>query len=668
MKCPIFVDCIPPGIAGVPVICMDSMQGKFRKAFGAVKDQTSISIAKVASAGSSDIEVAVLKATSHDEAPFEEKYVQELLYLTSRSPLHVHVCIAAIARRLRKTHNWIVAIKTLMLAHRLLRDGDAAIEHGLATAQNKGMRVLTVYAFRDESHSNGGNFSAFVRAYGLYLEERLECSVPSIPPPKHHESSKDNPTFGGHKIHHRGSSSPSPSGSDEDRNRNKQRSSQRRKRPVKKMRPPELIHKFPAFQRLLDRILGCRPSGAAKANRLVLFALHPVVRESFLVFSDIRDGMAILLDAFFELEQQDCLGAFDIYKKAAKQLDELHNFYDFCRSLGVCKASEYPTIEKVSNEMLETMSASLRLRLDAGRGSSKKSKPQQIRSVSFREDVRGDCGDGSKGTKSDPPYSSRPATNPRITLNPQPSPNLIKLRPAVINHGKNSPNLLDLDENPSISIDNQENQLALALFSGPETSINTTWVKFSPDAADTKRTMPFNLLETKTQETGWELALVDSESKFSRPFSQTLAGGFDHLLLNNLYDQGAENRIRQAAAIGPGGSASSMVNGLQVQASLLALPATSATGCTEEASQVQRADPFAASANVPPPPYVQMSDLRSKQQLLVREQQQWFQYQQQKNDLGYHATLMNFASNPFLAGFQSPTYPVPYSGIHSYYA
>jgi hypothetical protein len=38
------------------------------------------------------------------------------------------------------------------------------------------------------------------------------------------------------------------------------------------------------------------------------------------------------------------------------------------------------------------------------------------------------------------------------------------------------------------------------------------------------------------------------------------------------------------------------------------------------------ADPFAASELVPPPTYVQMSDMQTKQQLLTQEQQVWRQY------------------------------------------
>lgn len=641
---------------------MDSMQLKLRKALGTVKDQTSISIAKVGSAGLPDVEIAMVKATSHDETPLEEKYVQELLYLTSASREHIDACIASLAKRLRKTHNWIVAVKTLMLAHRLLRDGNPAIEHDLASARKRGTCVLNVYDFRDESHSSGWDFSAFVRAYGLYLDERLVCSIPSLSPPKSKKSPNNN------QIHSHSSASPTASGSDEDRNHGKHHSSHRRKKPVKKMRPHELMQKFPLFQKLLERILACRPSGAAKTNRLVLFALHPIVRESFMIYSDIRDGMAILLDAFFDMEQHDCLGAFDIYSRAAKQVDELISFYSFCKSLGVCKTTEYPAVHKIPSDMLETMAASLRLRLDSARDGSKKHRTPQVRSVSFQDEVVGDSSYESNGIKSlpAPPYSASHTpigSLSKASLPPKPSAKSVNS--PTVNSSNGGGSLLDLDEKPATTSGEQESKLALALFSGTETRVNTTWERFSPYVAENGGTTSNGgqVMETNKGVTGWELALVESESDLSRPVSNSLAGGFDRLLLDSLYDQGIENWKLQAAASCPAGSASSVATPSFSQSNFLALSAAPAAG--PEKKEVGE-DPFAASINVPPPAYVQMAELRQKQQLLVQEQQHWLQYRQ-GSIYGYGGVPMNFTSNPFVTPFQPTPYPLPSYGVNSNY-
>ena len=89
---------------------------KLRKAIGAVKDQTSISLAKVGSSASlSDLDVAIVKATRHDEYPADERHIREIMSLTCYSSAYVGACVSTLSRSLSKTKNWVVALKTLML-------------------------------------------------------------------------------------------------------------------------------------------------------------------------------------------------------------------------------------------------------------------------------------------------------------------------------------------------------------------------------------------------------------------------------------------------------------------------------------------------------------------------------------------------------------------------
>lgn len=148
-----------------------------RKAIGAVKDQTSIGIAKVGSNMAPELEVAIVKATSHDDDPASEKYIREILHLTCCSRGYVTACVSSISKRLGKTRDWIVAIKCLMLIHRLLNDGDPVFHQEIMYATRRGTRLLNLSDFRDEAHSNSWDHSAFVRTYALYLDQRLEMMV-----------------------------------------------------------------------------------------------------------------------------------------------------------------------------------------------------------------------------------------------------------------------------------------------------------------------------------------------------------------------------------------------------------------------------------------------------------------------------------------------------------
>ncbi len=149
---------------------------KLRQALGVVKDQTSISIAKVAGTKSPDLDVALVKACSHDEF-FDDRYVEEVLHLTSLSRGYINACVVGLNRRLTKTHNWIVALKSLMLIHRLLRDGDPVFEQEMLRASRHGMRMLNLSYFRDDSDPHAWDYSSFVRTLGLFLDDRIDCSI-----------------------------------------------------------------------------------------------------------------------------------------------------------------------------------------------------------------------------------------------------------------------------------------------------------------------------------------------------------------------------------------------------------------------------------------------------------------------------------------------------------
>lgn len=149
---------------------------KIQRALGRVKDKTSIGLAKVANTDAiSDLDVAIVKATRHNEHPADEKHIREILSLTSSFRTHVSVCVDTLSRRLTKTRNWTVALKSLILIHRLLTEGDSSsFQQEFFFATRRGTRLLNMSDFRDTSHRNSWDFSTFVRTFALYIDEQLE--------------------------------------------------------------------------------------------------------------------------------------------------------------------------------------------------------------------------------------------------------------------------------------------------------------------------------------------------------------------------------------------------------------------------------------------------------------------------------------------------------------
>ncbi|XVE72454.1 hypothetical protein DITRI_Ditri11bG0040400 [Diplodiscus trichospermus] len=304
------------------------MPSKLKKAIGAVKDQTSISLAKVVNTNSSNLDVAVLKATTRNQVPIDERYVNEILQTISSDKLHAAICANAIAKRIGKTKNWVVALKSLMLVLRIFQDGDPFFPKEVLHARNRGAKTLNLPTFKDYSNSGPYDYTAFVRSFAFYLDERLDCFV----------TGKLQRRF---TYKERQSSHP--------------RSRRVNQQPVRDMKPPMLLDRISYWQRLLDKAIATKPTGAAKTNRLVLVSLYAVVRESFDLYRDIYDGLGLLLDGFFHLQHQSCINTFQFCVKASKQFEELSSFYDFCKSLGIGRTSDYPTVQKISDELLETL-------------------------------------------------------------------------------------------------------------------------------------------------------------------------------------------------------------------------------------------------------------------------------------------------------------------------
>lgn len=287
------------------------MPSKLRRAIDAVKDHTSLSLAFIS--GSSDIHVAVLRSTSHDPSPSNEETVAELLFLASSSP---EPAVRSLYRRLSRTRNWIVAVKSLSIISRGISDAgpDFRREALAATGEDGRRRLLDLSGFRDESGlSSPWDFTAFVRTLALYLDAKLEASSAG-------------------KLLRRP-----------------------RRCPVSSLKPSVLVDRIGIWQSLLDKAMGTRPTGQARANRLVRVAFHSVVRESFNLYRDIADGISFLIDNFLHLPIELWPQILQASKALAKHFEELEAFYAGCKKMGIGRQSEYPSVTKISDSLLEKL-------------------------------------------------------------------------------------------------------------------------------------------------------------------------------------------------------------------------------------------------------------------------------------------------------------------------
>ncbi|KAL8223426.1 hypothetical protein R6Q57_018901 [Mikania cordata] len=445
-----------------------------RKAIGVVKDQTSISIAKVAGNVAPDLEVLIVKATGHDSEPAEEKYIREILHLISQSRGYVSACVYNISKRLTKTHDWVVALKALMLVHRLLVDGNPVFGQEMMYASRKGTKVLYMSDFRVEALSNYWDHSRFVKNYGLYLDQKLEFIA---------FERKLSPT-GFRDDHGFGISHKSKSYGDlyDSVACDHKKVTKMATTPVREMKTDRVLERLNKLLRLIDRVLACRPAGSSKSSKMVLAALYLVLNESFWIYADICEALGVLLDQFPEMEYGNCVKTFDQYINAAKTIEELVDFYSWSKELGVARASEFPEVQKVTDKILGALERFLR---------EKKNK--------FKKNMEEGCKENG---------SSLLATMVETD------------------------DLLNLKEDVASPAANHSNTLAVSLFSGPKTDETTgSWEVFSCAGKSDKAAV----MQTPIVAGGkpdWELALVESTSNPSK--HKVL----DPVFLNEMYDQG----------------------------------------------------------------------------------------------------------------------------------
>ncbi|KAG6739971.1 hypothetical protein POTOM_057597 [Populus tomentosa] len=264
-------------------------QNSLRRALGALKDTTTVSLAKVNS-DYKELDIAIVKATNHYERPAKERHIRAIFAAVSatRPRADVAYCIHALARRLSRTHNWAVALKTLIVIHRALREVDQTFHEEIINYGRSRSHMLNMAHFKDDSSPNAWDYSAWVRTYALFLEERLECFRVLK-----YDVEMDRPR-------------------------------------TKDLDTVEILEQLPALQQLLFRILGCQPQGAAANNFVIQLALQMVASESIRVYQAINDATANLVDKFFEMQRPDAAKALEIYRRACQQAERLSEFYEIC--------------------------------------------------------------------------------------------------------------------------------------------------------------------------------------------------------------------------------------------------------------------------------------------------------------------------------------------------
>ncbi|CAD5312752.1 unnamed protein product [Arabidopsis thaliana] len=466
----------------------------WRRAYGALKDTTKVGLVRVNS-DYAELDVAIVKATNHVECPPKDRHLRKIFLATSaiRPRADVAYCIHALSRRLHKTRNWTVALKALLVIHRLLRDGDPTFREELLNFSQKG-RIMQISNFKDDSSPVAWDCSGWVRTYALFLEERLECfrvlkydieaeRLPKVSPGQEKGYSKTRDLDG-----------------------------------------EKLLEQLPALQQLLHRLIGCKPEGAAKHNHIIQYALSLVLKESFKVYCAINEGIINLVEKFFEMPRHEAIKALEIYKRAGLQAGNLSAFYEVCKGLELARNFQFPVLREPPQSFLTTMEEYMR---DAPQMVDVTSGPLLLTYTPDDGLTSEDVGPSHEEHETSSPSDSAVVPSEETQLSSQSPPSVETPQNFI-----DTDDLLGLhDDTPDPLAILDQNALALALVSNDVDS------------------SPFSFGQARDLDpSGWELALVTTPSNdISAATERQLAGGLDTLTLNSLYDDGALRAAQQPA-------------------------------------------------------------------------------------------------------------------------
>lgn len=298
------------------------MHKRIRRVFTTVRERACVSYANIATIGGyCDIELTVVKATSPDDSPLPDKYVLELLKIFSISSSSYRSFILSLIRRFGRTKSWRVALKCLLLLHRLIRSlpNDSPFRNELLWARSSGLLCLYPCNFRDYSSSSYQDYTSFVRSYAHLLDEILDITHTPI----NEEAQLPEDEISPEKWPHEESS------------------------PQKSKDLSVKIDLLPKVQSLIDRSIDCKPTGTSLRNSLVQLVVKLIIRDSFAYYGTFRDEIVTVLENLIQLPSHSRVTAFSIYKKAATQADYLSEFHEWSKSVGHCELYEYPSIDQI---------------------------------------------------------------------------------------------------------------------------------------------------------------------------------------------------------------------------------------------------------------------------------------------------------------------------------
>ncbi|KAK9841873.1 hypothetical protein WJX81_008520 [Elliptochloris bilobata] len=300
-------------------------------------DKFKVASAAISGGDTQDIDVAVVKATtSQFHVPPKEKHVKTLKSVAVAAPVEPgkqrldSYMVQELTVRLRSASDWLSALKTLHVFHRLMRECDMNLLQLLLDLSEPGSgalagggrgsgRLFRMDNFIDTTNIEGRfEFSEFVRAYGKYLDEQLAVVAQCGWYQEQEQGGRDSR--------------------------------------LRALSGDALLSQMPLLQQLLSRLVDCRPTGGAARDPVVHASLFLVLKESFKLYKALSEGLINLADRFFEMDHSAAAKGLDAYREAISGSDRLQGYYrDMERIEELKHAVKFPVLEPPPADFLTQM-------------------------------------------------------------------------------------------------------------------------------------------------------------------------------------------------------------------------------------------------------------------------------------------------------------------------
>jgi hypothetical protein len=255
------------------------------------------------------INMAIPKATrsSSLKAP-KEKHVKNLVGATlTRDPAVIEEILRGLCKRLEKD-NWVVVLKTLMIFHRIFRDGDVAFVESLRTrsAAVFGLKRFSVTA------PAGSIYTLFVQKYAKYLEENVSVL-----------------RLIGFNF-------------------------ERQKDCMKNLDSKEAFKRVPKLQSQLNALLNCKMrQHHIGRNGLIISTYMLLLKDSLVLYPMLNVGVIGMIDQVFKMRKKEAQRVLEVYTLFVKETAALIHLYEISRSF----TDRLPPIHPAKTTLVDVLTA-----------------------------------------------------------------------------------------------------------------------------------------------------------------------------------------------------------------------------------------------------------------------------------------------------------------------